>query len=307
MAESSDNPSPSREDLPLSRAKPAPAGVLEQISSRVRRIVAPNPGPMTFTGTCTYVLGRGKVAVLDPGPDSPEHVAALLDLLKGETIEWVVATHTHVDHTPAAKALCAATGAARIGCAPYEPTPGHAPATSHDPDWKPDLELRDGDFFKGDGYTLKTVATPGHAANHLAFELVEEQALFSGDHVMGWATTVVMPPDGHMGAYMASLDKLRGREDKLYWPGHGAAVTDPQRYVRGLAQHRRQREAAILARLADGDRQIDAIVARLYQGLDPLLRGAAARSVMAHLQDLMERDLVKSDAPMSLKADYWLA
>jgi glyoxylase-like metal-dependent hydrolase (beta-lactamase superfamily II) len=295
------------DDVPFTRARPGPAGVLEAISPRVRRIVAPNPGPMTFTGTCTYVIGSGKVAVLDPGPDSAGHVAAILEALKGETIGWIVATHTHRDHTPATGALQAATGAVLVGCAPYAPPDGLPPAASHDTDWDPEILLQDGDVFEGSDFTLATVATPGHAANHLAFELVEERGLFSGDHVMGWSTSVVAPPDGNMSDYMASLEKLRQRRDEIYWPGHGAPVTEPQRYVRGLVQHRRQREASILARLGAGDRTVDALVERMYQGLDPRLRGGAARSVLAHLEDLTTRGLVRFEGGAPLEGIYRLA
>ena len=291
------------DEIPFIRTAPQ-AGVLEQVSPLVRRLVAPNPGPMTFTGTCTYVVGRGDVAVIDPGPDLPGHVEALLDALRGETLRWIVGTHTHIDHTPAAERLAAATGAIRVGCGPYQP-PAEGPASSaHDRSWTPDMPLLEGEALEGPGFRLEAVATPGHAANHIAFALAEENTLFSGDHVMGWSTSVVVPPDGNMGQYMASLEKLRGREDTLYWPGHGAAVTDPQRYVRALAHHRRQREAAILARLREGDRTIPQLVARMYQGLDPRLVGGAARSVLAHLEDLMERGLVVREGVVPLEADY---
>ena len=291
------------DEIPFIRTAPQ-AGVLEQISPLVRRLVAPNPGPMTFSGTCTYVVGRGRVAVIDPGPDLPGHVEALLQALPGETIEWIVGTHTHIDHTPAAEALRAATGAKRVGCGPYVPPPNGPASTSHDRMWMPDVQLADGEIFEGAGFRLEAIATPGHAANHLAFALPEENTLFSGDHVMGWSTSVVAPPDGHMGDYMASLDKLRARADALYWPGHGAAVTEPQRYVRALSHHRRQREAAILTRLREGDRTIAQLVARMYQGLDPRLIGGAARSVLAHLEDLMERGVVAREGAVPLEADY---
>ena len=285
-------------------------GMLVTLSPLVRRMVAPNPGPMTFKGTNTYVVGHGKVSVIDPGPDLPEHVAALVGALGDERVAQILVTHTHRDHSPGARRLAAATGAPILGCAPHRPfRPPHADeveriAAANDLDYAPARVLGEGESVAGEGYTLQAVATPGHTMNHLAFALLEERALFSGDHVMAWSTTVVAPPGGSMAAYMASLDKLRTRDDAVYWPGHGGAVREPGRFVRALQHHRRQRERSILARLRRGDTTIEAIVAATYEGLDPRLARAAAVSVLAHLEDLCARGHVVAHGAPGLDGRY---
>lgn len=279
-------------------AEAAP-GQLTQLSPLVRRMIAPNPGPMTYKGTNTYVVGQGEVAIVDPGPELPAHLDRLLDALQGETIVALLVTHTHRDHSPGATLLKARVGAPIIGCAPY--TPARAPLDeereavlrSNDLAYRPDRTLADDEVFEGPGFRLRAVATPGHTANHLAFALEEENALFSGDHVMGWSTTVVAPPSGHMGDYMASLDKLRTRDEAIYWPGHGDAVTDPQRFVRGLLQHRRQRETAILARLRLEAANAPTLAAAIYESLHPNLMRAAAMSVLAHLEELERQNRIR--------------
>ncbi len=298
------------EPLPLDTAMSAPAGVLEQISPLVRRLVAPNGGPFTFTGTCTYIVGQGSVAIIDPGPDSPGHIAALLKAVRGHSVSHLVITHTHRDHSPAARAIVKATGAKIVGCAPHIAARDIALGetslldASNDHDHAPHMIMQDGDVLAGGGFNLRALATPGHTMNHLAFRLEEENSLFSGDHVMAWSTTIVAPPDGSMGAFMASLDSLRGRPEETYWPGHGGPVREPQRFVRGLINHRRAREASILTRLRAGDRQIGDIVMSIYTGLNPALRGAAALSVFAHLEDLVARGLATSDGPPLLGGQY---
>jgi glyoxylase-like metal-dependent hydrolase (beta-lactamase superfamily II) len=292
-------------DISFDRAPPA--GELSRLSPLVRRVVAANPGPFTFTGTCSYIIGKDHVAIIDPGPDNDAHVAALLAAVHGETVDFIVVTHTHRDHSPAARAVKDATGAKIVGCRPHVPHPETLAApreASHDMTYAPDHVMADGEGLAGEGFELVAVATPGHASNHLCFALPRERVLFSGDHVMAWSTSVISPPDGSMADYMASLAKLRQRDDTLYWPGHGGPVTEPHRYVRALELHRRHREAAILARLAAGDRTIAAIVERLYVGLDPRLKGGAARSVLAHLQDLVARGLVSAEGPPTLDAEY---
>ena len=292
------------DDIAFERAFTGAPGELVRLSPLVRRMAAGNPGPMTFTGTCTYVVGAGKVAIIDPGPDRREHVDALLESLRSETIAAILVTHTHKDHSPGARALKAATGARIIGCAPHAPehakTASLRPDGPHDGAYAPDSILREGDAFETQDFALVCVETPGHTANHLAFFLPQEQALFSGDHVMAWSTSLVTPPDGSMRDYVASLEKLRRRDDRVYWPGHGGPVLEPQRYVRALANHRRLRERAILSRLAAGDATIETIVAHVYEGLSPKLRAAAGLSVLAHLQDLVERGLVAIDGPATL-------
>ena len=298
------------DDLTFDIRPPARSGECIRVSPLVRRIVAGNPGPITFTGTCSYIVGSGNVAIIDPGPDLPGHIEALLDAVRGETVSHILITHTHKDHSPAARAIKAATGARIVGCAPHHSARPlfsgeiNSLEASSDKDYAPDRELYEGDAVEGPGWTLEALATPGHMANHLAFVLPEEKTLFSGDHVMAWSTTVVAPPDGSMSAFMASLDKLKGREEALYWPGHGGPVKEPQRFVRALIHHRRQREASILNRLKEGDRTIPQIVAAIYQGLNPALVGAAGLSVFAHLEDLVAKGQAVVDGIPALDSEY---
>lgn len=300
--------------IEFDRSGTSPAGEVARLSPLVRRLIAGNAGPMTFTGTCSYIVGEGTVAVIDPGPDDPAHVARLLDAVKGETVSHIVVTHTHRDHSPAARALKAATGAPIVGCSPHRPSRDLALGEvdpldgAYDRDHAPDRLMTEGDDVSGPGWSLVAIETPGHTANHLAFALPEEDTLFSGDHVMAWSTTIVAPPDGSLAAYMASIEKLRGMEHALYRPGHGGPVREPQRFLRGLVQHRLQREAAVLGRLAAGDERIDAMVPAIYRNLAPALHGAASLSVLAQLEDLVLRGLVVSDeVPPALGSRYRLA
>jgi glyoxylase-like metal-dependent hydrolase (beta-lactamase superfamily II) len=296
-------------DLPLRRDFSFEYGRLEPLAPGLRRIVARNPSPFTFKGTGTYVVGAGAVAVIDPGPDLSEHVEALLKGLGDEHVTHILVTHTHRDHSPAARILQAATGAPTYGYGPHAGGKRGEAAVEEGGDWDfvPDVALRDGDRVAGTGWTLAAVHTPGHTSNHLCFAWEEQGILFSGDHVMGWSTSVIAPPDGDMAAYMASLDKLLGRPDRLYWPTHGPAIDEPQRHVRAFIAHRREREAGILECLHAGIGDIDGIIARLYKGLDPRLRRAAGRSVEAHLLDLIGRGIVAVDEPPTLAAVYRLA
>jgi glyoxylase-like metal-dependent hydrolase (beta-lactamase superfamily II) len=271
-----------------------PTGRIETVHPLVRRVLAPNPSPFTYTGTQTYIVGRGEVAVIDPGPDLPEHVQSLREALEGDRVAAIVCTHTHRDHSPASRPLAAATGAPIIGCAPLAlEDDGPRADAAFDTDYVPDRILEDGESLEGEGWTLNAVATPGHTSNHICLALPEAEALFTGDHVMGWSTTVVVPPDGDMAAYMASLDRLRGRDDRIYYPAHGPAVTNPQQYVRHLMGHRMQREKQILRLVGEAPRDIPGIVASAYPGLDPRLITAAGGSVLAHLVDLERRGLVQ--------------
>ncbi|WP_448578887.1 MBL fold metallo-hydrolase [Thermaurantiacus sp.] len=275
--------------------KAAPYGAAEQLSPLVRRVLAKNPSPFTFTGTGTYLVGRGEVVVIDPGPLDPAHLDALEAAVAGETVAAILITHTHMDHSPAAVPLAARTGAPVIGCAPLVLSDdGPRADAGFDPTYAPDRVLADGESVAGPGWTLRAVATPGHTSNHLCFALEEEGALFTGDHVMGWSTTVVAPPDGDMAAYMASLEKLLGRADRIFYPTHGAPVTEPQRWVRHLMAHRRQREAQIMGLLEAGPRTIPEMVEVMYASVDKRLWGAAGRSVLAHLIDLEARSRVRS-------------
>ena len=285
-------------------------GEVTQVSPLIRRVMANNAGPFTFTGTCTYIIGRAKVALIDPGPADPGHIGAILAAVRGETVQEIVVTHTHRDHSPAAAAIKSATGARIVGCAPYRPARSLAHGEvnllegANDIAYAPDVIMSDGETIAGPNFTLSAVATPGHTTNHVAFALAEEAALFSGDHVMAWSTSIVAPPDGAMADYLRSLEKILAREERIYWPGHGGPVGDPPRFVRALLQHRRMREAAILARVQAGDTRIETIVAQLYSGLDPRLTTAASLSVLAHLEDLVGRGLVAADGPPGLSADY---
>jgi glyoxylase-like metal-dependent hydrolase (beta-lactamase superfamily II) len=299
-------------EIPFRREFSFEYGRLEPVAPGVRRIVARNPSPFTFRGTGTYVIGSGEVAVIDPGPDLAEHVEALLAGLSGERVTHILITHTHRDHSPAAAALKAVTGAATWGFGPHAGGRRGDPGVEEGGDWDfvPDVTVKDGDVIAGQGWRFEAVHTPGHTSNHLCFALcfalADDRILFSGDHVMGWSTSVISPPDGDMTAYMASLDKLLGRRDAVYWPTHGPAITEPQAHVRAFIEHRREREAGILECLAAGVGHIDAIVERLYVGLQPGLRRAAGRSVQAHLIDLAGRGVVGSDGPATLHARYRL-
>ncbi len=293
-------------EIPFRREFSFEYGRLERVAPGIRRIVARNPSPFTFHGTGTYVVGDGEVAVIDPGPDLDEHVAALLTGLSGEQVTHILITHTHRDHSPAAAALKAATGAPTYGFGPHAGGKRGDPAVEEGGDWDfaPDVTVHDGDAIAGAGWRFEAVHTPGHTSNHLCFALPDQGILFSGDHVMGWSTSVIAPPDGEMSAYMASLDKLLGRSDAVYWPTHGPAITEPQAHVRAFVAHRREREAGILECLAAGSGRIDAIVDKLYVGLQPGLRRAAGRSVHAHLIDLAGRGIVESEGPPTIDAVY---
>ncbi len=267
--------------------------VAQSLSPRVRRVLADNPSHFTFTGTQTYIVGTGEVAVIDPGPAEPDHIAGILRATEGEKIVAIVCTHTHRDHSPAARPLADASGAEIVGCAPLSLIDdGPRADAAFDHHYAPDRVLTDGDRLTGPDWTLEAVATPGHTSNHLCYHLVEDNALFTGDHVMGWSTTVVSPPDGDMAAYMESLTKLQERSDALYYPAHGEPVTNPQQFVRGLGGHRKQRERQIMKLVEEGVGVITDMVPRMYKGIDERLYAPAGRSVLAHLIDLRDRGLV---------------
>lgn len=277
-----------------------PTGALIALDPLVARVLAPNPSPFTFTGTQTHLVGTHDLAVIDPGPDDPDHLAALLAAIDGRPVTAIVITHTHRDHSPASRALAAATGAPIVGCAPLVVDMGGRSDAAFDTDYAPDRIMADGDSVAGEGWTLTAVATPGHTSNHLAFALPETGALFSGDHVMGWSTTVVMPPDGDMTAFIASLAKLQARDDRVYYPAHGDPVTNPAQHVRHLIGHRKAREGQILRAIDSGPATIPAMVETMYAGVDRRLWGAAGGSVLAHLIDLEGRGIVARE-----DADRW--
>ncbi|MEO7814125.1 MAG: MBL fold metallo-hydrolase [Sphingomicrobium sp.] len=274
----------------------APYALLETLAPGIGRLLARNPSPYTYTGTQTYFAGAGdELVVIDPGPNVPEHVAAIIAAAADRRIVAIACTHTHRDHSPAAAPLAAALGAPIIGCAPLTlESVGPRADASFDGDYAPDRVLTEGEAITfGDGETLTAIATPGHTSNHLCFAY--NGALFTGDHVMGWSTTVVVPPDGDMGDFMASLDKLRQRDDRVFYPAHGAPVTNPQQFLRGLIGHRMSREKQIVRLVGEGKALIPEIVASAYPGLDPRLIPAAGGSVWAHLMDLERRGMVVSD------------
>ncbi|MFN3818335.1 MBL fold metallo-hydrolase [Blastomonas sp.] len=271
-----------------------PTGLAETIEPLVRRVLAGNPSAFTYTGTQTYIVGHGAdVAVIDPGPADPDHIEAILATVGDARIAAIMCTHTHRDHSPAAAPLKQRTGAPVIGCAPLILSDdGPRSDEAFDTSYAPDRVLADGESVSGDGWTLQAVATPGHTSNHLCLALVETGALFTGDHVMGWSTSVISPPDGDMADYMASLGKLQERSDRVYYPAHGPAVENPAQLVRGMMGHRKQRERQVLRQLEAGPQAIPDMVPLMYKGIDSRLYGAAGRSVLAHLIDLENRRLV---------------
>jgi len=275
------------------------------VSPLIRRLLAHNPSPFTFKGTSVAIVGHGKVAVIDPGPDDPDHVEALRAALSGETVTHILVTHTHRDHSPAARALKEWTGAKTYGFGPHgkrknEYAGGLEAVVEEggDPDFKPDVTVRDGDVIQGPDFTIECVHTPGHTGNHICYALKQEKALFSGDHVMGWSTSVVAPPDGDMGHYLASLNRLLARDDRIYWPAHGGAVRDPKALVDAYLAHRVHRHAQILGALRDGIATIPEMVDRIYLDLDPRLKPAASLTVLAHLlMGVRQGRIVTSDMP----------
>jgi len=300
-------------DVPFDKSFDLVPGHAKQVAPGVRALVANNPGPFTYKGTVSYIIGSGKVAILDPGPDDDAHIGALLDAVRGETVTHIFVTHTHRDHSPAVPKVKTATGAKVFAEGPHRlARPLHIGETrrldaSADMDFAPDVKLADGDVVSGDGWTMEAVTTAGHTANHMAYAFKEADLLFAGDHVMAWSTTIVAPPDGAMTDYMASLQKLARRSEPIYLPGHGAPVRDAQRYVQFLIKHRQGREASILHRLGKGAADIPTIVKAVYIGLDPRLVGAAALSTLAHMEDLVARGIIATDGPPSIEGTYRLA
>lgn len=277
-------------------------GVPRELAPGVVRIVANNPGPFTFKGTNTYIVGSEELALIDPGPEDPAHLAAILGAIGQRRLSHVLITHTHRDHTDGLPALLAATGAKTAGFGrSARGTKGTSPSGSEfvDQDFKPDVPLADGGQLAGNGWAFTAVHTPGHAPDHLCFALEGTKVLFSGDHVMGWNTSVIAPPEGNMGDYMRALEVLNRREDQVYFPGHGGQVAEPQRMVKAFLLHRRMRELAILDCIRDGNSTINAIVPIIYRDLNPKLLNAAALSVQAHVEHLIERGLVRCDSPLS--------
>ncbi len=301
------------EDIPFNKKLDLAPDTVDRPVPGVRRVMANNPGPFTFKGTMSYIVGEGKVAIVDPGPDDPKHIAALLDAVRGETVTHIFVTHTHRDHSPAVPAIKKATGARTYAEGPHRAArPLHIGEhnrldASADHDFTPDVALKDGEIVKGENWTLEAVTTPGHTANHMAYAFKEQNVLFAGDHVMGWSTSIVAPPDGAMSDYMNSLRKLTRRGETTYFPGHGPAIADAPRFVSYYLLHRQAREDSILYRLGKGDTDIPTIVRAIYIGIDQRLVGAAALSVLAHMEDLVARGKVTTDGAPSIDGIYRLA
>ncbi len=307
--------------LTFDRDLDAIPGRVDWIGSSIRRVLAPNPGAFTYLGTGTYIVGTGTVAVIDPGPNDATHLDALVKALKGETVSHIVCTHTHPDHSPGSRRFKELVGGLIVGCAPHPEDPAAFEAeqpvdggdsehsedrsdTDHVPEWL----MGDGDVIGGPGWTLEAVATPGHISNHLCFAYAADNILFSGDHVMAWSTSVVSPPAGDLNEYLGSLEKVRARSEERYWPTHGPAVTDPQRYVSALYQHRLHRTVQVLEQLAGGPKTIASMVAAMYPGLDTRLVKAAGRSVLAHLVALRQDGrIVASDTSDNATTSYSLS
>lgn len=298
------------DDIPFVRDLDFEYGVPDQVSPKIRRVIARNPGPFTLYGTGTYIVGQGNVAVIDPGPELQEHFEALISALKGERVTHIVITHTHADHSPLSRRLAEKTGGLICGydadSARPEANQGSAPSMEEAVDrcLELDLKLSHGDLIQGDGWTLESVHTPGHMANHMCFALQEEDALFSGDHVMGWSTSVVIPPDGTMIEYMDSLHMLLGRSEETYWPTHGPAITEPKRHVEAFIAHREAREQQILGWLRGRPGRIGEIVADIYKSVPKELHPAAAQSVYAHILKLVEEGSVLSAVAPRLDGEY---
>ena len=297
-------------ELAFNRSQDVAYGVAQEVAPGVRRIVANNPGPYTFLGTNSYVVGSGEVAVIDPGPAEPSHLEAIAAAIKGERLTHILITHSHRDHCDGARGLQALAGGKIAAFGPTGTARGAgAPGLSYDfvdPDFVPDRKLADGDSVRGKDFALDVLHMPGHAPDHLCFALVGKRTMFTGDHVMGWNTTVIAPPEGDLAQFLASLERLMQRHDKMFLPGHGGRIQTPQRVVKAYIMHRKWREQTILACLEDGICTVPRIVARLYGTLDAGLKGAAALSVLAHLEYLIDRDLVAADGANALSSVFYL-
>jgi glyoxylase-like metal-dependent hydrolase (beta-lactamase superfamily II) len=284
-------------------------GTVDQVSPLIRRVIANNPGPFTFTGTGTYIIGKGDgVAVIDPGPDQPEHLQAILDATQGERISHILITHHHLDHSPLARPLAAASGAVIYGCAVAElpAEDGVRTETGYD-SFTPDVSVCGGSAIAGPGWTFEAIPTPGHTSNHICYALAEESCCFTGDHIMGWSTTVVSPPDGDMADYLASLDVIQGRNFRTLWPTHGPPITEPSPFIDAYRAHRMERERQILAQLGAGKTKIPDMVPAMYVGVDQRLYPAAGRSVLAHMIQLVKTGRVVTDGAAGIDSSYRLA
>lgn len=293
--------------IPFNRDYPFQYASVETLAPGVRRVVARNPGPFTFHGTATFILGEGEVVVIDPGPADPAHVDALLRAIAGERVTHILVTHTHRDHSPATTSLKQATGAPSYAYGPHgagKLEQGVQVEEGGDMSFAPDHRVRDAQILEAQGMSFECVYTPGHTSNHMCYAHRETGTLFSGDHVMGWNTTIVSPPDGDMGHYMASLDKLLARDERLYRPTHGPAIEDPVPYVQSYKAHRLQREEEIMQCLANGVHRISAMVPRMYKDLPHRMHSAAARSVFSTVLYLLEQGRVRCEGELAVDAHF---
>lgn len=281
-------------------------GTAVPVAAGVSRLTVNNPSAFTFHGTNTYLVGTETLAVIDPGPEDDAHFEALTRAIAGRPVSHIFVTHTHRDHSPLTARLKQSTGAVVVAEGPHRPARPlrigeiNPLDASGDLDFTPDVRLADGDVVQGDGWAIQGVFTPGHAANHMSFGLEGTGVLFSGDHVMAWSTSIVAPPDGSMSDYMASLDRLLSRDDRLYLPGHGGPLRKPLPFLRGLKAHRKMRERAILERLRGGDRTIPDMVRAIYRDTDPRLHGAAGLSVLAQIEDLVAKGAAVAETDVSI-------
>ena len=285
-------------------------GRCDQVSPLIRRVIANNPGPFTFTGTGTYIVGRGEVAVIDPGPDDPAHLEAILAATSGERVTAIVITHHHSDHSPLAGPLKERTGAPIYGCAVAvhkEDDSGVKMEAGHDLAFRPDVSLCGGGTVSGPGWTLEAIPTPGHTSNHLCYALPEENACFTGDHIMGWSTTVITPPDGDMTDYLESLKAIRARGFSTLWPTHGPPVRDVDAFIGAYLDHRQERIDQILGALKSGPARISDLVPRLYADVDAKLWPAASRSMLAAMIHLVREGTLKADGEPGAQSEYRLA
>ncbi len=299
--------------IPFRRELEFEYGVVAELSPRIRRVIANNPSPFTLHGTGTYILGHGDVAVIDPGPADPQHIAAILAATEGERISHVLVTHTHMDHSPGCALLREHTDAPTYAFGPHgsgteaEEDSGVKLEESADHDFDPTIRVRHGEVLAADGWSVECVYTPGHTSNHTCFALSEERALFTGDHIMAWSTSIISPPDGDMRRYMASLELLLERDDAVYWPTHGPAVLDPKGHVKAFIAHRREREEQIIACIERGQHQIEDMVPTMYVDLPEFMYRAAGRSVLSAVMYLVQRGELRCDGPATLTADYFRA
>ena len=296
--------------IPFRRELDFSYGEVSEVAPGIRRVIAENPSPFTLYGTGTYILGRGEVAVIDPGPADGAHIAKLLEALEGETISHILITHTHMDHSPGCRLLQAHTDAKSYAYGPHgagKLEQGVPVEEGGDMEFEPDELLRDGDVLTGGDWSVECVYTPGHTSNHMCYQLRESKALFTGDHVMGWSTSIISPPDGDMGAYIASLERLLERDDAVYWPTHGPCIDDPKPHVRAFVEHRLDRERQIIDCVRQGVHRIEDMVPVMYTELPEFMYPAAARSVLASMEHLVDHGALRADGGVQLDATYQLA